>query len=527
MTLNVESYLTIWEHPDVIDGLARDVVNDADALKSAIEEMAEDWKTIANTYEGERKQELVDGLASTRERSEEVADDAKVVDDAVWDFVTVLRELGTRRRDLVWEVEEHNVADAAAASVGGGAPIAAAAREEALRAELVQLQADYETAVQACADVLQRLARGERTAGEVAMELAEEWNEWWWQAFHTAFFGVLGGTRSFVVTHGASGSPRRELGGTRHTTFLGYDVDVLKARGRLAGPFLATLTRTAGNAGAAAWGSVGAMFGGPVAGWGSLAQAVPGLTSFSGADAAEARSRGGVVGPLKKFQDSWRRAALEGMTPGVSKAMAMARAAEPELSRMSGAQTRAVLESKPPLLQSFKQGVIGALPVSGTIAALKERSGLQKTVGTVDIRETGKVTKALGTASKLAGPATTVATGVLTYHDERAKAVDELRDSEEYAQSSVQEIEAEAAQRAGAQTVGNVATSIAAAAAGGALAGSVVPGPGTLVGLAGGIAGGIAASVPIADTDGDGEKDSLAEAAGDGAEWLWNKVRGK
>lgn len=53
------------------------------------------------------------------------------------------------------------------------------------------------------------------------------------------------------------------------------------------------------------------------------------------------------------------------------------------------------------------------------------------------------------------------------------------------------------------------------------------PGPGNVVGFAAGVVSGVAMAVPVADTDGDGQKDSVAEMAGDVAEGAWNWIRGR
>ncbi|SJN29611.1 hypothetical protein FM125_07730 [Micrococcus lylae] len=126
--------------------------------------------------------------------------------------------------------------------------------------------------------------------------------------------------------------------------------------------------------------------------------------------------------------------------------------------------------------------------------------------------------KGLGTVGTVVGAAQ-------TYGSEHEKQLQENR--AENPGASREDVEREARHDAGAQTVGNVGSTVLASAAAGAVAGSVVPGPGNVVGFAAGVVTGVAMSVPIADSDGDGQKDSAAEAVGDGAEWLWNKVRGK
>ena len=124
-------------------------------------------------------------------------------------------------------------------------------------------------------------------------------------------------------------------------------------------------------------------------------------------------------------------------------------------------------------------------------------------------------TRSLGTVGTVLG-------GITTYASEREKQEQEIwRQNPGMSRDTV---EKEAAYDAGAQTVGQVGSTVLASAAAGAAAGTVVPGIGNVAGLAAGVAAGVAMSVPLLDSDGDGQKDSLAEAAGDGVEWLADKV---
>ncbi|MDO5633495.1 MAG: hypothetical protein Q4G34_01290 [Micrococcus sp.] len=120
---------------------------------------------------------------------------------------------------------------------------------------------------------------------------------------------------------------------------------------------------------------------------------------------------------------------------------------------------------------------------------------------------------------------TLLSTG-LTYQDERQRAEANVRASGQYT-GDEDAIQHEARMRAGAQTAGNVGSTILASAAAGAVAGSVIPGAGTVAGLLVGVATGVLMNVGFRDTDGDGEKDSVAEMIGDKAEKAFNWLRGK
>ena len=93
MFVKVSNHLSQWEDPSQIDGRVREVVRDATALKTAIDGLDDDWKAIANTYEGAKKQELADGMQNAVERAEALFNHAKDLDDIMWDFVGALQAL--------------------------------------------------------------------------------------------------------------------------------------------------------------------------------------------------------------------------------------------------------------------------------------------------------------------------------------------------------------------------------------------------------------------------------------------------
>lgn len=118
--------------------------------------------------------------------------------------------------------------------------------------------------------------------------------------------------------------------------------------------------------------------------------------------------------------------------------------------------------------------------------------------------------------------------GALEYKDRRSENKAELaRDHTEW---SAEKVQGEATQDAAAETVGSVGASVVAGAAFGAAVGSIVPVAGTAVGAVVGVVGGIAVGIAmehkfIRDLDGDGRKESLADAAGQGTKIAWGKLR--
>ncbi|GHD05564.1 hypothetical protein GCM10008096_14640 [Zhihengliuella salsuginis] len=180
---------------------------------------------------------------------------------------------------------------------------------------------------------------------------------------------------------------------------------------------------------------------------------------------------------------------------------------------------------------AWKESRKHALPVPGVTGSTTTTSGaageMLKTVSTdiVD-RVSGVNARPLlvrtGAALGTAGTALTVG---FEFNDQYKQNKQQV--AQEHPEMTADEVSTEAAHDAGANTLGRTAASIVAAAGAGALAGSVIPGPGTLIGFAGGILGGIAAEVDfLPDVDGDGQKDSIADATGQFFEDRWDDMRG-
>ena len=125
--------------------------------------------------------------------------------------------------------------------------------------------------------------------------------------------------------------------------------------------------------------------------------------------------------------------------------------------------------------------------------------------------------KKIATGMRGANVAFTVAGAGLTWQDEKNRELAEVR--KEHTRLSAEQAEAEADKRATAQTIGNVGSTAIASATAGAAIGSAVPVAGTVIGFGVGLAVGWAMNHQgMEDADGDGEKDSIAERAGDAVE---------
>ncbi|MDO4255371.1 MAG: hypothetical protein Q4C81_09575 [Kocuria sp.] len=144
--------------------------------------------------------------------------------------------------------------------------------------------------------------------------------------------------------------------------------------------------------------------------------------------------------------------------------------------------------------------------------------------------KTSDLTKYLVKGGKYLGAAGSVLGVGFTFSSEREKNLKEL--AENNPGMSKEEIEKEATFDATANTIGQVGTSMFIGGIFGALAGTfIAPGPGTLTGGLIGIGVGFGFGLLsenikfIPDTNGDGEKESIVSAGGNGAEYLANGTR--
>lgn len=170
----------------------------------------------------------------------------------------------------------------------------------------------------------------------------------------------------------------------------------------------------------------------------------------------------------------------------------------------------------------FKSSFFDALPIVGEVRGYKEHPRSTTRAGyTVS---TGNTTSALRVAGRGLGTAGTLLSIGTTYKDEKQS--ETARVAAENPDLTREQVEDKAETNARLGTAGRVGSPILASAAVGAAAGTVLPGPGNVVGFVAGLATGIAMEVPIADVDGDGNRDSLSKMAGEGVKKAWNFLTG-
>lgn len=219
---------------------------------------------------------------------------------------------------------------------------------------------------------------------------------------------------------------------------------------------------------------------------------------------------------LAQFRSDWRKTLQGGSSMLMSK-LGLGPGLDPK-SKLDGDNARAKAGGS---IKTFGSQFLDGIPVVGEVRALAQGRNAVKTFDGATAREFSPCTK-LTVATRAAGTLGTIVGAGSVFSSERDKREEELwRENPRMTRTEVQN---EAAYDATAQTAGQVGSTVLAAAATGAAAGTVVPGIGNAAGLVVGVATGVAMSVPLWDSDGDGQRDSLSEAAGDGVEWLADKV---
>jgi len=513
--------LTEWEQPTTLDTRSESVRDASDRVDEAVADVERDWQAVADCYEGDQEAALLAGFDDARTLTEELARTAASMDRIMGDFTGTLTTLRNRRSDCERDIDTFN-------AVYGHVPLgelepAILDRYEQLRTRPAALQAEYESAVRTCVGGLDGLGSPGGLFSRKGMAALNEWNGVAGQTAWSLAVGLAGGIRSFHVKHRSSGSMRRRAG-VRHVTFL--DLNVTRALGRvgLTGPFLAALGRTGGNiATALPRGAATAFATMRHGGWRTAPWT--GLRALGATGVEALRARGGVTAPLQAFQKSWKDTRGLAPTPGVRTAMIARGLMEGSLDRLSEAQATRVRQGRGRWRARFGSMFVDGIPLVGDAKHFMDSRALDHKSGKVSVRES-KTTRNLARGARGLGAAGNLLSAGLTFADERDKAVEEVRASGEFVGDEAGAAR-EANIKAGAQTAGNVGSSILASAAVGAAAGSAVPVAGTAVGLVAGIATGVFMNVGITDTDGDGQKDSLAEMAGDKVEGFVNWVRGK
>lgn len=516
------SELTEWEQSSTLDDRSGDVRRASGRLDDAVADVERDWQAVADCYEGDQEAALLAGFDDARTLTRDLARTASDMDRIMGEFTGTLTTLRSRRSECERDIRAFN-SSYGATPLGELEPTVLD-RYERLRALPRTLQGEYEDAVRTCVSGLEGLGGPGGRLSRQAMAALNAWNAPWAQGGWSLGLGLASGFSTYQVTHARSGSPVRRGPGVRQHMFLGHDVTRPLGRASLAGPFLGAAGRTGFNAAHALSLSTAATLTTlRHGGWRGGLRNAAGLWRSTSLEAL--RARGGVTAPLRAVRGSWD--AMRGLAPtaGVRTAMMSRGLMAGSTKGLSRTQTQRAMQGMGSRWGQFGSRFVDGLPVVGDVKHFVNTRSTDHKIGQVTAKES-TATRNVARGVRGLGAAGNVVSAGLTFADERTKAMEDVRASGEFA-GDAEGAKREADIRAGAQTVGNVGSSILASAAVGAAAGSVVPGPGNVVGLVAGVAAGVAMNVGIADTDGDGKKDSLAEMAGDGVEGLVNWVRGK
>lgn len=457
------SSLTTWENADRIDSMGLNFVSHTESVRTRVDEMNGDWKAIDPHYSGVGNQELVDGLMPAVRQANQLANAGVAADAALLTFADRLRTLTTDRSTFESDV-------AAFEAAHGGEALeelepGPRAEYSRLDGKAGTLQGDYESAVQTCVGSLNRI-RPESLPSTSPEELGA--SDYAMMGVDSLMFGALPGAfaDTRVVRTSRQGSHAARPSISHHATLFGRHVR-----------FLDPVMAVAGN---------------PRGAWAAFVQS----------STATGRRSGPVAfGPTRHVSEAIERHTLP----------------RPNVSGMTLAQRARYYGG------SFGSSFLDGLPVVGEARGARTASATTTHRGfAVD---TGRVSGALRTGGRAFGTVGTVFTAGLTFREERESETAQV--AAENPELNRQQVEQRATENAAMGTAGRVGSTILASAAVGAAAGTVVPGPGNVVGFVAGLATGIAMELPIADVDGDGQKDSLSKMAGEGLKNAWDWVRGR
>ncbi|QCU76915.1 hypothetical protein E7744_00710 [Citricoccus sp. SGAir0253] len=458
------SALTQWESSNRLDELGMDLLSHTGAFRTTVDGLNGDWKRIDPFYHGAGNDELVNGLMPAVRRANQLANAGVSADSALLTLAERLRSLESDRSTLGSDVAAFHAAHGWTAL--DDLDSTARAEYYRLNGTAGSLQGRYETAIRTCVDALGRI-RPDRLSGDSPD--ARSVGASAMTGVETVMFGALPGVIADTGTvrslrQGAH-APSPHVG--RHVTVFGRHIR-----------FLDPVMDVVGNPGGA---------------WSAL------MTPAT----APGRHRSGsrAFGPPRHLSEAIHRHTLPSAgTPGMTLAQ--------RARHVGGRFGQAFLDGLP---------IVGEARGGRTSAAFTQHRGYEVS--------TSRTTGVLKTGGRALGTIGTVFTATLTYREERE--VETAQVAAENPELDRQQVEQRATENAVAGTAGRVGSTILASAAVGAAAGSVVPGPGNVVGFVAGLAAGIAMEVPVADVDGDGQRDSLSKMAGEGLKDAWDWVRGR
>ncbi|MDO4255449.1 MAG: hypothetical protein Q4C81_09975 [Kocuria sp.] len=471
-----ESGMTEWESSGDIDTLSHSVATAAAVLAETVQGQDVAWQSLGEYYEGDQKTELVNGFYVPAENATRVVLAVAAADKALVDFADELRELEQERQRFSEDVKTFNASYGA--DLLADLPHHATLWRQQLIETPQKLQEKYTTATDKCSTAL----------NAITLENLE----------------VEG------ISSGRPGSEVRDVLNAAANSALPLD-----------NPF--SLMATAGR---------GLDITRVREPWLRYNDVIP--------ETWQARFLWFNVGPLGASATQGTSSILRAIqTRSWSPIRSMPLAMRMTYRNHSNAKTHTAMtynDSKgfrKPTWNKFMKLFLDELPITGFVRSVRELK-IKRTPATVGKgkpapksahRMESRGALKLNATAKGLGAIGTTYSAVTTYRSEYDKKLQENR--AENPKASREEIEKESRHDAGAQTAGNVGSTVLMSAGAGAAAGSILPGPGNVIGFGVGVGVGIAMSFPVADTDSDGQRDSLAEMTGDGAEKLWDFVRGK
>lgn len=521
------SVLDGWEDPAMLESSSATVKAAAEGLDGTFGDLRDEWQAVDACYEGEHKHEILTATDSPKQQTEDLRNAATEVDDAIWEFTVTLGQLVTSREQVCRDAASFTRA------YGG-------LREDQLQehgqlenyysllATVSGLTIAYDRAVDTCVARLNGIGSAAYDAATRMNGVLSAWSSAQGQLWQGLAMGVPMNVKRMTVTGTDKDSRPIPPAQQRRTMFFNQDVTgFVHAMGVLRDRSIAALDTVDVRRARNSWKVVPHL----VRAMGSphLAPAAW-LEGLHRTATASVRALSAPESPVRHGLGAAMNAARHGATLPVDVQTRLLKEGKrdhvkplAEQGALTPTQKDRVKNAMGKFKQRFKADFPHQLPLLGDVLGEMDAREIVKAEG-IHAKETQSSLRP-GTALRSGNALLTVAGGVLTYEDEKAREREEVR--RENPHLSASEAEREAKGRARAQTLGNVGSTAvvsgvsgaAASAAAGAAFGSAVPVAGTAVGFVVGLgAGYVMNHKGLDDADGDGEKDSAAERVGDAVE---------
>ena len=513
--------LTEWESPEALDSAGAELARAGSAVGDVLERQHEEWAKVGDVYEGESEPILLAAWDGPTEQGDMLVVGTSRADAALAGLAQELRILAVDRDAFEDERASFNAVYQHVDEAD--LPLTAKYAYEQLLARPGVLQVRYHDLIEACVHSLDGIREGSVDIGGRKTARATDWGEIGQGAldgFRDGFPGLF--EHEGTVTVAGQAVPKILFAGWEMTSFLlGYN-RAWEQLGNMVkgihGSAMAMHSRwyTGDLAGLA--GDLDHLKGVSASGVaGAMSSVVGSANALKGLKAHARISWATAMGEFGQFRADWRPTLRQGRDQ-ITKTLGVGTT---HASLKEQRERAALTARNTARLKTFGSQFLDGLPVVGEARALAEGHSKARAEGA---KKWWAVSKGAGWAAgaRALGTFGTFVGARATYASEREKQEQEVW--QENPGMSREEVQNKAAYNAGAQTVGQVGSTILASAATGAAAGTVVPGIGNVAGLVVGVATGVAMSVPLVDSDGDGERDSLSEAVGDGVEALADKI---